>query len=317
MDVIHLDNNAKNISGPKNMTTNNSRNHNRLSVFESFVFSLSLSIRAIQSWRWLLLVSMVLDGAFLLLTGIFVQPILDRLVAFGIVIGSLIAKRGFSKSVLSQLFLPSVEPYFGKVVLLYLLLVIVSYFLYVVVEGSAWLLCKKIAKGVRSNSDASCKTDELSQSFRYFSVSSIREWRRFILQFAQLNIWLFVWLAVYGVLDLLISLRSKVVELAVHTQVTDPLGIVLLILLFASLVIAALSYTTMNVLQGLRLLYSRDVRISICFVVILLLALDFALFLLSSYGTVGISFAVVLMLFVFSFLRVYLLNACSLPQADA
>ncbi len=301
----------------ENVTTNKNRNQARLSVFESFVFSLSFSIRAINSSRWLFLVSMILDGAFLILTGIFVQPILDRLVAFGIVIGSLIAKRGFSISVLSQLFLPDVEPYSGKVVMLYLLLVLVSYFLYVVVEGSAWLLCKKIARGVRSKSDASCKTDELSQSFRYFSVSNIREWRRFILQFAQLNSWLFVWLAVYGVLDLLISLRSKVVELAVHSQVTDPLGFLLLILLFVSFVIAVLSYTTMNFLQGLRLLYSRDVRVSICFIVILLLALDFALFLLSSYGTVGISLAAVLMLFVFSFLRVYVIGVCSCDQVES
>ncbi len=204
---------------------------------------------AAQSWkllcqhRWLVVGSVLADLLFLFLLGLITTPLHELLVTQIINIGAALSHTAYvAGSLLQQALLPEARPFFNRAVLFWVSNLVITYFLYAILQGSAWFFCARIA---RSN----------------------KSWRQYVRRFALMNLF---WLCVYALLqlaDLFFSLQHKFLTLTTQTSITNVPALLLGVISFILGIIAAFSYAVTTLSGGLRV--SLDAHRSIPLLIIL------------------------------------------------
>ncbi len=179
-----------------------------------FVKEWIIAWKAVWARGWYLPFSAVLDLLFLVLYGFMTSPVFDKLTEHIIVIGALVSEQmsvadRARPAVIDALFQEPVSKYTWQFLGLLVLLAIVVFVLYCIIQGVAWLIAGKL-------------------------VNSKMHWRQYLLCFIRINL---VWAGLYFLwqcIDTLLSLRNLVVEKITGQPVisTDVFMIFLLVILF-------------------------------------------------------------------------------------
>ncbi|MBI4451313.1 hypothetical protein HY642_05030 [Candidatus Woesearchaeota archaeon] len=179
----------------------------------------------LRSQPWMLLLMAFLDGIFLLLYGFFTQPIRDKIVVHGIIIGNILsqnaqeASREFAErqSVVTQLLAEPIRPYAINTLLLLGLLVVAVYLVYIVFQGLNWHFAGSL-KGHTSGAT------------------------NYVKKFASINAFWFVLFAAQNILSLVAGMRSIAVEKLTEQPAPVVLTSVAAALFYIILYFAVLSY---------------------------------------------------------------------------
>jgi len=183
------------------------------------------------SWKnpWLIVASVVSDLVFLFLIGMITTPFRELLIEKIVMIGTIISRNVYATtSLLQQALLPESRPLLAWAVILWLCVLLITYFLYSLFQGSAWFCCSRV-------------------------VHNDSSWWYYVRRFALINLF---WICVYAVLHLLdvyLSLRQRFLVLATQSSVTDTPGILLWIVSSVLGLVAVFSYATLNLGAGFQL----------------------------------------------------------------
>ncbi|GEM_PF-5572530 len=239
------------------------------------------------AWKspWLIAASVISDIVFLFLIGVITTPFRELLVEKIVMIGAIISRNVYATtSVLQQALLPESRPLLAWAVILWLCVLLITYFLYSLFQGSAWFCCSRV---VHNNSS----------------------WWYYVRRFALMNLF---WLGVYSVLHLLdvyLSLRQRFLVLATQSSITNTPGILFWVVSSLLGLIAVFSYAALNLGAGFNLFF--DVRISgplVLILAVLGLNLDFFLaFLGKLHPALLVAAGVLILLPLVALARVYII----------
>jgi len=260
-----------------------------------FIANALAAFERVRAHAWLVLASVLLDVGFFFSLGFFTTPIKDKLLEQVIVIGSLLSQQAKetgralgNSGLLQQLFQPEIKPYTINVLLLFLSMVVVTYVVYVIFQGSAWAAARNIA-------------------------SKKTVLRTYLLGFARVNLLWGILYLVYLVLDLIASLRHRIIELVVKTTVPDLLGTGLFIAAVIVGLIALLSYPQLSIRNAFRsVLDVKRIIPMYALLAVIYLVLDFLLTQLLQWSfEFTILIGAIIVLPVMAWARVYIIEHTS------
>jgi len=190
----------------------------------------------VASWRLLaqskayLVMSAVLDALFFMAYGFLTAPILDKLTTHIIIIGSLAAEQlrvpagRMRPAVIDLIFQPPVSQYTYQFLGLLVLLGLVVFVLFCLVQGTNW---------------------------RFASWLTHRKlgWRQHLLQFARVNLFWFVLYAVWYCIDAVLDLRRIAIEKATG-EPSAATGIAWTAVLVLLVYFAVISYPELSIRKG-------------------------------------------------------------------
>ena len=183
-----------------------------------------------------LLFSVLLDASFLFAYGFLTAPVRDKIVEHAIIIGNILSEaskqflqtRQASPGIIELLLTnAAIRPFLVKLVVLLLLLLLVVYVIYCFFQGTNWKLAQDL-------------------------VGKKMPYHQYMILFARVNIFWFLFFGVHAVLSTLVSLRGVVVERVLQVAPSAAPQVMLNIVFGILLFLAFLSYGLLGVKKPIR-----------------------------------------------------------------
>lgn len=186
------------------------------------------------------------DVLFLFLTGLLSAPLLNKMMEHG---GKLAMEviRSIQQGKMITIFGEQLRPLTFLLIQYVLLLFILYYLLYILFQGYAWGLTKKI-------------------------IDRRINLKEFIIKFAKINIFWFVLFIIYKILDIFAGVRSLLLQ-ASGIEITDYLKITLAIFVLIAYYFAPITYVQLGVRKGISMGIKKIHKIIPIFIGILILYL--------------------------------------------
>ncbi len=272
-------------------------------MFASTISGVKQGVATFVSQPWLVILSSLIDALFLFLYGFFTQPVRDNVILNGVNLAQATATvmqesaaRYETPSVMQVLLEPSAKPHLLGLIISLLVLFVISYLVYVLLQAIVWKL-----------------------------AGSPHGWIDHLTQFALVNVVWFTLLGGLRVVLMIVDLRNSLVFAMTDTPASPVLRIIVLVLMSIVVYLMALSYAELHKhhwLKSIKHAIKRgftDVRHVIvpclallCFFLLVNLIVRW---LLLQNATFGLIFGVVVLLPLLFFSRIYVKHIVGLGHA--